>query len=76
MLLQTLFLLLSPDILEFISIFHFLDSESRGFFCSFTRMFSLPIDGFLCVQLFNADCLGCSFCGAIILLSGAKGVAP
>jgi hypothetical protein len=28
------------------------------------------------VQLFNADCLGCSFCGAVILLGGAKGVAP
>jgi hypothetical protein len=31
------------------------------------------IDGFLCWAIINADCLGCSFCGAVILLGGAEG---
>jgi hypothetical protein len=63
--LQTLFLLLSPDILELIFMLHFLEFFHKDIF---------TIDGFLCWAIINADCLGCSFCGAVILLGGAEGV--
>ena len=59
--LQTLFLLLSPDILELIFMLHFLEFFQKDIF---------TIDGFLCWAIINADCLGCSFSGAVILLGG------
>ena len=65
--LQTLFLLLSPDILELIFMLHFLEFFHKDIF---------TIDGFCVGQLLMQIVLGCSFCGAVILLGGAEGVAP
>ena len=45
-------------------------------FLEFFHKDIFTIDGFLCWAIINADCLGCSFCGAVILLGGAEGVAP
>jgi hypothetical protein len=60
--LQTLFLLLSPDILELIFIFmlHFLEDFHKDVFA---------IDGFLCWAIINLEC-------CVILPGGAEGVAP
>ena len=62
-----LFLLLSPDILELIFMLHFLKDFS---------VLSQGCFRHLCWAIINADCLGCSFCSAVILLGGAEGVAP
>ena len=68
--LQTLFLLLSPVILELIFILHTL----RIFLFFHKDVFA--IDGFSCWAIRYQGRLGCSFCGAVILLGGAEGVAP